>query len=223
MLPSAKPTRATEGDKVTEPCGVRPSSINGGSTRKPRTWLLVLALALVGATALSTPAIAAPVATPNAIVTSTGFHGHTCESLGNDGRTEGVLCIEVGVFNLTDGTTRVGGGAEAICQTVRAKVEVQCSNADVWYGTVWTDGGKAQLGICGHSNGPCSTPREFFTSPGDLSIPNGICVEVQGRIWAHLDNGPTTGINLPGTNDFVKMPNLTSTLDTPWFLAGNGC
>lgn len=35
--------------------------------RKARNWLLVLAAALVGATALSTPAIAAPTAQPNAV------------------------------------------------------------------------------------------------------------------------------------------------------------
>lgn len=187
-----------------------------------RTWLLALAAALVGATALSTPAIAAPAATPNAVVTSTGFHGHKCIPLGNDGTTEGDICIAVGVANLTDGSTRVVSAAEAVCQTL-TKLPVRCSNAEIWFGYVWTDGGEAEIGICGHSFGPCATPRAIFTSAIPLVVPNGFCVQAKGRIWAHLGNGPTTGITLPGTGDFVRMPNLASTLDTDWFLAGNGC
>lgn len=191
--------------------------------RKLRTWLLVLAAALVGATAPSTPALAAPAATPNAIVTPTGSYGHTCMPLGNDKKTEGVICIAIQVFNLTDGSTRINAVAEAYCQTVGSAAPVQCANATVWFGYVWTDGGEAEVGECGHSFGPCATPRPIFVSSTPLSVPNGLCVQVEGRIWSQLDNGPTTAVQLPGTDDFVRMPNLASTLSTPEFLVGNGC
>jgi hypothetical protein len=190
--------------------------------RKVRSWLLVVAAALVGATALSTPALAAPAATPHAIVTKTGIYGHTCKALGNDRRYQGVVCSEILVANLTDGSTRVYGEAEVVCETLKGSAPVQCANGTVWFGYVWTDGGHADLEHCGHSFGPCDTPRELFVSAEPLVVPNGFCVEVHGRIWWLLGNGPTTTIELPKSAKNVSMATGT-TLDTKWFLVGNGC
>lgn len=194
--------------------------------RKVRRWLLVVAVALVGATALSTPAIAAPAATPNAVVTGPGTHGHVCDKLGDDigvpGAlpSQGVVCADLVVTALQGGGYGVQAVAEGLCQELEDKSKYpRCSNVLLWIGLEDPSGGVTVIGQCGHASGPCSTPRHYFQGDGEL-VPDGGCHHnVWATVFFFFDN-VNTSIFLPGSNREVFMDN---NLSTPHFNIGNGC
>jgi hypothetical protein len=190
---------------------------------KVRTWLVVLAAALVGVTALNTRAMAATANT----VTPAGTHGHVCEVLDDDGTNQAVICADLVVTSLPDGSYTARGQAEVACQGLSNKNSFpQCANAVVWIGIEDPSVGDALLAGCGHSNGPCSTPRAFFSSDF-FEVGNGQC---HHNVWAtvfwNLANGPGTSIELPASSAFphglvvgMGPPNIS----TAHFNIGNGC
>lgn len=190
---------------------------------KVRISLMVLAATLGGVTALSTPAIAAQAG----IVTQPGTHGHVCEVLDDDGTNQAVICADLVVTALPDGVYLARGQAEVACQSLSNKNSFpQCANAVVWIGIEDPQVGDALLAQCGHSNGPCSTPRHFFSSDA-FQVDNGQC---HHNVWAtvfwNLANGPQTSIELPASTAFphgltvdMGAPNIS----TAHFNIGNGC
>lgn len=181
--------------------------------RRVRNWLLVLAAAVVGATALSTPAMAATV-------TPAGDHGHVCQELGKDQKNKAVVCADLVVASLGNGAYIVYGLAQAYCQGLSNTGSYpECANATVWISIEDPYTGEAVLRECGHANGPCSTPRTFFTGI-TWEVGDGQCHHnVWATIFWYLPD-TNTAIQLPGS-DAVKR--MTTNLSTPHFNIGNGC
>lgn len=131
--------------------------------------------------------------------------GHVCQAVTTtaDHTSEGVFCADVS--NSTNGpTVLVNNGGEGLCQTQANGTPEQCSNISIT-GGLWTQG-KQLAGfsfICGHSNGPCPTPRFVFSSTAH--VPLAGCEQV----WTVVNAGST--IVLPGTDKPVTLAaNFTS-------------
>lgn len=125
--------------------------------------------------------------------------GHACQAVTTtaDNTNEGVFCADVS--NSTNGATvQVVMGAEGVCQTQANDTAEQCSNISIT-GGLWTQG--QQLAVfsfaCGHTLGPCPTPRKIFSFP--VPVPLTGCEQV----WTVVDAGST--IDLPGTGKPVSL------------------
>ena len=125
--------------------------------------------------------------------------GHACIAVTTtlDHTSEGVFCADVS--NSTNGATvLVNNGAEGICQTQANSTPEQCSNISIT-GGLWTQGRElAAFSItCGHSNGPCPTPR--FVVSFTVPVPLTGCEQV----WTVVNAGST--IILPGSGKPVSL------------------
>jgi len=196
----------------------------------PRRSALGIAAALIvalGGTAVfvGSPANAAtitPAATAHAtsVAAPAETEAHVCEVIGQDKTNQAVVCADLVVTSLGDGAYAVNGQAEAICQGLSNKSSYpQCANAEVWIAVEDANNGDAVLRACGHANGPCSTPRTFFSSPA-WDVANGQCLrDVYATIYYYLPETNTT-IQLPGSGTEEFMDN---NLSTAAYDIGNGC
>jgi hypothetical protein len=159
---------------------------------KPKPAILALAAAAVAAAAALLPMTTASAATTSAprsaaanvlkpsAITAAGipvFHIpngtaealpgiHACAALGNDGTTQGVECADIFVSG-GPGDVDIVPQSEAICQNLANRsVFPQCANAVITMGLFAsgpTQQGNWDTEACGHSDGPCGTPRQIFT------------------------------------------------------------
>jgi hypothetical protein len=126
--------------------------------------------------------------------------GHACTVVTNPADTvgEGVFCADVS--NSTNGgTVDVTFGAEGVCQTQVGSDNEQCSNETLSFGLFSPAGELYEVDneSCGHSNGPCPTPR--FLPSRTLGIGLSACVQV----WTVVFAGST--IVLPGSGKPVTL------------------
>ncbi len=131
--------------------------------------------------------------------------GHACKAVTTtaDQTSEGVFCADVS--NSTNGATvLVDTGGEGLCQTQANGTPEQCSNISIT-GGLWTQGRELDAFgfVCGHSNGPCPTPRDV------VSFTVGVPLTACEQVWTVIDAGST--IVLPGTGKPVSLSaNLSS-------------
>lgn len=214
-----------------KPLRRRPRKPGGMSPRRSALGIAAALIVALGGAAVfvGSPASAATMTAATAhattahatsAVTPAETADHVCEVIGHDSTNQAVVCADLVVTSLGDGAYAVNGQAEAICQGLSNKSSYpQCANAEVWIAIEDANNGDAVLRACGHANGPCSTPRTFFSSPV-WDVADGQCLQdVYATIYYYLPSTNTT-IELPGsgTEEFMN-----ANLSTAAFNVGSGC
>jgi len=90
---------------------------------------------------------------------------HQCETLGNDGTTAGIICLDIVEDNPSGGTTYYTPVLTAYCQTMSNDVSVSCANitADfTLYGTGNVQETPEESASCGHAAGACNDVKNYF-------------------------------------------------------------
>lgn len=190
----------------------------GLGTRYLRRLLGVTVLVVATLTfATTTNASAAALPILHSGMTGTGQEAHQCTVIGNDGTTEGVVCIDIltGVYESNSGPgTYAKDQAEVFCQNMNTNQPVQCANALVTFG-LYNAAGGANSGTyeCGHSYGPCSGGRNYYTNatfdyPWSSWSDNNCATNVSGptSVWAvAFGSNSNTVIELPGSDKYVSL------------------
>jgi hypothetical protein len=126
---------------------------------------------------------------------------HACTAPNNDGTTQAVFCADVIGYSNGNGTATIYPQAEGICQNLANRSNFpQCANITLVFG-LWAPGPQELSGDwgaeCGHSFGPCPTPR-YIVDGGAVGVDG--CTEV----WTVVDAGSV--IELPVSAKFVSLP-----------------
>jgi hypothetical protein len=142
---------------------------------------------------------------------------HKCTVIGSADGYQGVVCADIvtGVVNppYPTGYYWALGQVELICQTT-AGVTVQCANAKAevnLYGEGWNVG--TTTWQCGHSYGPCSTGRNYWTTdengavygPGWTYSNCTSSIDNVTQVWSVVFGGGATTIELPVSDKTVSL------------------
>lgn len=189
------------------------------STRRRVVATTLTALALAVASANDASAASLPIL--HGSTTGPGQEAHQCTVIGNDGTTEGVVCIDI-LTGLSDSSSGAGDYAkdqvEAYCQHMATGADVQCANAMATLGLYNGAGqGNSSTFECGHSHGPCSTGRNYWTNT-DFNYPwsswsdanCALSVTEPTQVWAVAFGDNDTVIELPGSDKNVELSTASS-------------
>ena len=177
-------------------------------------FTLAAALALIFGAVGSADAAALPIL--HTSMSGSGQEAHECTVVGNDGTTQGVVCVDIltGIYDSNSGEgSYAKDQVEVYCQNISSGADVQCANALVTFGFYNAAGG-ANSGTdeCGHSYGPCATGRNYYSNttfdyPWSSWSDSNCASDSNGAtsVWAVAFGGGDTVIELPGSDKSVSL------------------
>ncbi len=90
---------------------------------------------------------------------------HRCETIGSDGTTEGIICLDLVEDNPSGGTTYYTPALTAYCQTISNGVATECANITGDF-TMYNSNGAQETpeeyASCGHAAGSCNDVKNYF-------------------------------------------------------------
>jgi hypothetical protein len=186
--------------------------------RRARGLLSVMALVAATLAFATTPdASAAALPILHSGMTGTGQEAHQCTVIGNDGTTEGVVCIDIltGVYESNSGPgTYARNQTEIFCQNMTTNQTVRCADALVTFG-LYNAAGGANSGTneCGPNYTQCSTGRNYYSNttfdyPWSIWSDSNCATNISGQtsVWAvAFGSNSNTVIQLPGSGKYVSL------------------